>query len=87
MGKYDERTRATFGASSIAFSTTSTAAALPVTLEEAKDNLGVSAPVADLVLPLGASMYRGGSALFQGAAIIFLADLFDVQVAPAAIGG
>ena len=77
----------TFGAASIAFSTTSTAAALPVTLEEAKLKLGVSEPVADLVLPLGASMYRAGSALFQGAAVIFLAHLFEVPIPPAALGG
>lgn len=77
----------TFGAASIAFSTTSTAAALPVTLEEAKRELGVSEAVADLVLPLGASMYRAGSALFQGASIVFLAHLFDVSIPPAAVGG
>ncbi len=77
----------TFGAASIAFSTTSTAAALPVTLEEARENLGVSETVADLVLPLGASMYRAGSALFQGAAIVFLAHLFDVPIPAAALGG
>ena len=77
----------TFGAASIAFSTTSTAAALPVTLEEAKQELGVSETVADLVLPLGASMYRAGSALFQGAAVVFLAHLFDVSIPPAALGG
>jgi proton glutamate symport protein len=77
----------TIGAASIAFSTTSTAAALPVTLEEAKANLGVSETVADLVLPLGASMYRAGSALFQGAAVVFLAYLFDVAIPPAAVGG
>ena len=77
----------TFGAASIAFSTTSTAAALPVTLEEVKSELGVSETVADLVLPLGASMYRAGSALFQGAAIIFLAHLYDVAIPPAAVGG
>ncbi len=77
----------TFGAASIAFSTTSTVAALPVTLEEAKTKLGVSSGVADLVLPLGASMYRAGSALFQGAAIIFLAHLFEVPIPPTAVGG
>jgi len=76
-----------FGAASIAFSTTSTVAALPVTLEETKGNLGVADPVADLVLPLGASMYRAGTALFQGAAIVFLADLFDVPFPMAAVGG
>jgi Na+/H+-dicarboxylate symporter len=76
----------TFGAASIAFSTTSTVAALPVSLEEVK-RLGVSEPIADLVVPLGASMYRAGSALFQGAAIIFLAHLFDVPMSAAAVGG
>jgi Na+/H+-dicarboxylate symporter len=58
-----------------------------VTLEEVKEKLGVSETVADLVLPLGASMYRAGSALFQGAAIIFLAHLYDVPIPAAALGG
>ena len=79
--------RGTFGAASLAFSTTSTAAALPATLKEAKEKLGVSETVADLVLPLGASMYRAGSALFQGAAIVFLANLFEIPLPAAAVGG
>jgi Na+/H+-dicarboxylate symporter len=58
-----------------------------VTLEEVKEKLGVSETVADLVLPLGASMYRAGSALFQGAAIVFLAHLYDVPIPTAALGG
>ena len=82
-GKY---LRGTVGAVSVAVSTTSTAAAIPVTLEEATKNLKVSATVADLLVPLGASMHRPGSALFQGAAIVFLAYLFDVPIPPAAIG-
>jgi len=69
------------GAMSVAFSTTSTAAAIPVSLEEATDNLGVSDTVADLLIPLGASLYRPGSALFQGAAIVFLAHIFGVPIA------
>lgn len=77
----------TFGGAAVTFSTTSTVAALPVMLEEAKGKLGVTPATADLVLPLGASMYRPGSALFQGASIIFLAYLFQVPIAPAAVGG
>jgi Na+/H+-dicarboxylate symporter len=77
----------TFGAASIAFSTTSTVAALPVALEEARENLGVSDGIADLVIPLGASMYRTGSGLFQGAAIVFLAHLYEVPLPAAAVGG
>lgn len=75
-----------FGATSVAVSTTSTAAAIPVTLEETTNNLGVSKTVADLLVPLGASMHRPGSALFQGAAIIFLAHLYGVPIPLAAVG-
>jgi Na+/H+-dicarboxylate symporter len=75
-----------FGAMSIAVSTTSTAAALPVTLKESTDNIGVSPTIADLLVPLGASMHRPGSALFQGAAIVFLAYLYDVPIPAAAFG-
>ncbi len=78
--------RDTFGGVSVAVSTTSTAAAIPVTLEETTKNLKVSETVADLLIPLGASMHRPGSALFQGAAIVFLAFLYDVPIPVAAIG-
>lgn len=78
--------KGTMGAASVAFSTTSTAAAIPVSLEESTKNLGVSATIADLLIPLGASMYRPGSALFQGAAIVFLAHIYNVPVAIGAAG-
>lgn len=74
-----------FGGVSIAVSTTSTAAAIPVTREEATRNIGVSTPIANLLVPLGASMHRPGSALFQGAAIVFLAHLYGVPIPLAAI--
>ncbi|PHR59935.1 MAG: hypothetical protein COA43_08185 [Robiginitomaculum sp.] len=72
--------KSTMGAMSVAFSTTSTAAAIPISLEETIKKLGVSDTVANLLIPLGASMYRPGSALFQGAAIVFLADLYGVPI-------
>lgn len=78
--------KGTLGAASVAFSTTSTAAAIPVSLEETTKNLGVSETIADLLIPLGASMYRPGSALFQGAAIVFLAHIYNVPVAIGAAG-
>ncbi len=78
--------RGTLGAVAVAASTTSTAAAIPVTLEETTNNLKVSPTIADLLIPLGASMHRPGSALFQGAAIVFLAHLFDVEIPLVAIG-
>lgn len=78
--------KGTFGAMSVAASTTSTAAAIPVSLEEAIENLKVSKTVADLLVPLGASMHRPGSALFQGAAVVFLAHLYGVPIPIVAIG-
>ncbi len=74
------------GAVTIAFSTTSTATAIPVTREEVTRNFGVSETVADLIVPLGASLYRPGSALFQGAAIVFLAHIYGVPLAIGALG-
>lgn len=74
------------GAMTIAFSTTSTATAIPVTRDEVTKNFGVSDTLADLIVPLGASMYRPGSALFQGAAIVFLAHLYGVPLAVGALG-
>ena len=76
-----------FGGMAVAFAATSTVAALPVMLEDAKQKLKVDPSVADLVLPLGASMYRAGSALYQGAAVIFLAHLYQVPIPAAALGG
>ena len=78
--------KGTFGGASVAASTTSTATAIPVALEESTKNLGVSATVADLLIPLGASMHRPGSALFQGAAIVFLAHLYNVPIPAAMVG-
>jgi Na+/H+-dicarboxylate symporter len=78
--------KGTFGGVSIAVSTTSTAAAIPVTLEETTNKLKVSPAIADMLVPLGASMHRPGSALFQGAAVVFLAFLYDVPVPVAAMG-
>ena len=75
----------TFGGVSIAVSTTSTASAIPVTREEAIENIGVSPTIANLLVPLGASMHRPGSALFQGAAIVFLAYLYGVPIPMTAI--
>ncbi len=56
-------------------------------LEEADEKLELSPEVANLVIPLGASLNRAGSALFQGASIVFLAALFDVTIPVASLVG
>ncbi len=49
-------------------------------LDSGQTHLGVSRAVAGLVYSLGAAIGRGGSALFQGSSIIFLAALYDVSL-------
>jgi len=64
----------------MAFSTTSSLATLPVMLEAAEADLRLSRTVASFVLPLGASVGRSGSALFQAVAVLFVARLSDVPL-------
>jgi len=64
----------------IGASATSSAAALPAMLDVADRDLGVSPAVAGFVLSLGAAINRTGSALFQGAVIVFLASLYGVSI-------
>src|SRR5213079_3159698 len=64
----------------MAFSTTSSLATLPVMLEAAESDLRISRPVASFALPLGASIGRGGSALFQAVAVLFVARLYGVSL-------
>jgi len=71
----------------IAASTASTAASVPAMLESAEDELKLSRPVTSFVIPLGAGVGRMGTAVFQGAGIVFLAWLFSVPLPAAGIGG
>jgi Na+/H+-dicarboxylate symporter len=64
----------------IAFSTSSSNATLPVTLETAQEDLGVSKPVASFVLPLGATINMDGTALYQGVATVFIAQVYGHQL-------
>jgi len=64
----------------VAFSTSSSAATLPVSMRAAEDNLDVSPGVASFVLPLGATMNMDGTALFEAVAAIFLAYLYGIEL-------
>ncbi|HEU4928274.1 MAG TPA: dicarboxylate/amino acid:cation symporter, partial [Candidatus Krumholzibacteria bacterium] len=59
-----------------AFSTSSSNATLPTTLEVAQTELGIRKSVAGFVLPLGATMNMNGTSLFEGVTVLFLAQVF-----------
>ena len=63
-----------------AFSTSSSNATLPTSLKSAQDDLGVSASTAGFVLPLGATMNMSGTALFEGCVVLFVAQVFGVDL-------
>jgi len=64
----------------IAFSTCSSSATLPVTMECAEDNIGVSKQVSSFVLPLGATINMNGTALYQGVTAIFIAQVYGMHL-------
>lgn len=64
----------------LAFSTSSTAAVMPVSMKIAEEKLGVRTSVSQFVIPLGATINMNGTALYQGAAAVFLAQVFGVEL-------
>ena len=63
-----------------AFSTSSSAATLPTALAVAREDLGIRAPVAGFVLPLGTTMNMAGTALYEGCVVLFVAQIFGVEL-------
>ena len=64
----------------LAFSTSSSAATLPVTMECVRDNIGVSRNVTNFVLPIGATVNMDGTSLYQAVAVVFLAQMHLVDL-------
>ncbi|WP_425917733.1 dicarboxylate/amino acid:cation symporter [Pseudomonas sp. GWSMS-1] len=64
----------------VAFSTSSSAGTLPVSIECARKNLGVSQGVAGFVLPVGATINMDGTAIYQGVLALFIAQAFGVEL-------
>jgi Na+/H+-dicarboxylate symporter len=63
-----------------AFSTASSSATLPVTIESVEDKIGVSNKVSSFVLPLGATVNMNGTALYECAAALFLAQAYGLEL-------
>lgn len=70
-------------AQTLAFSTSSSAATLPVTMECVEDNLGVDKKITSFVLPIGATVNMDGTSLYQAVAVVFLAQfhMIDLTIA------
>lgn len=64
----------------LAFSTSSSAATLPVTMERVEDNLGVKPEVTSFVLPIGATINMDGTSLYQAVAAVFIAQAFGIDL-------
>jgi Na+/H+-dicarboxylate symporter len=64
----------------VAFSTSSSSATLPVTMETAQEKVGVSREVSSFVLPLGATINMDGTAMYQAVAVMFIAQIYGVPM-------
>lgn len=64
----------------LAFSTSSSAATLPVTMKCVENNLGVSEEVSSFVLPLGATINMDGTSIHQGVSAVFIAQAFGIAL-------
>ena len=64
----------------LAFSTSSSGATLPVTMERCEDELGVSEEVSSFVLPIGATINMDGTALYQAVAAVFISQAMGLEL-------
>ncbi|MFV9484575.1 dicarboxylate/amino acid:cation symporter [Christiangramia sp. OXR-203] len=64
----------------LAFSTSSSAATLPVTMERVEEHMGVNKEVTSFVLPIGATINMDGTSLYQAVAAVFIAQAFGMDL-------
>ncbi len=82
VGKYNPRKflQKIGPAQLLAFSTSSSAATLPVTMERVNEHIGVDDDVSSFVLPIGATINMDGTSLYQAVAAVFIAQTFGMQL-------
>jgi proton glutamate symport protein len=78
--RYGRFFRAISPAQLLAFSSSSSGATLPVTMECCEERLGVSEEVTSFVVPIGATINMDGTALYQGVAAIFIAQMYQLDL-------
>lgn len=64
----------------LAFSTSSSAAVMPLSMQTAEEKLKVRPSISELLIPLGTTINMDGTALYQGAATVFLAQVFGTEL-------
>lgn len=72
--------QAIFPAQLVAFSTSSSAATLPVTMEQVEKELKVPNEISSFVLPIGVTINMDGTSLYQAVATVFIAEVFGVEL-------
>jgi proton glutamate symport protein len=72
--------RAILPAQLVAFTTSSSAATLPVTLKQVTEELGVPKPIANFVLPVGVTINMDGTSCYQAIAAVFIAQVFGIEL-------
>ena len=77
---YGDFFKAMSPAQTLAFSTSSSAATLPVTMECVEQNLGIDKKISSFVLPIGATVNMDGTSLYQAVAVVFLAQLHMIDL-------
>ncbi|GAA4825706.1 dicarboxylate/amino acid:cation symporter [Algivirga pacifica] len=82
IGKYSysKFMKGIFPAQIMAFSTSSSAATLPVTMKQVEEELDVHEDTASFVLPLGATINMDGTSLYQGVAAVFIAQAYGIDL-------
>ena len=78
--KYFDFFKGISSAQMLAFSTSSSAATLPVTMDRCEQHIGVSKEVSSFVLPLGATINMDGTSLYQAVAAVFIAQAFGMDL-------
>jgi Na+/H+-dicarboxylate symporter len=78
--RYQDFFKGMFPAQMLAFSTSSSAATLPVTMERCEHNLGINREITSFVLPLGATINMDGTSLYQAVAAVFIAQAYGIDL-------
>jgi len=83
--KIKDYLKAVFPIQLVAFSTSSSAATLPFTMEQSQKELGISEEVSSFVLPVGATINMDGTSCYQVIAVFFIAQIFGIDLSFAQI--